>query len=107
MVNRTELIEKVTSVLLAFDKEADIILFGSQARGDFSADSDWDFLMLTSFEPDSNFRLKVIDAIHDVQYDLNFEELISVIVYSKKQWEYWKNAKPLFINVQRDGKQVA
>jgi len=38
------------------DPTAKIILFGSRARGDNKASSDWDFFILTSRQVDADYR---------------------------------------------------
>jgi len=46
--NNSDLIlEKVKEIVQATDPEAEVILFGSRARGDAMEDSDWDILILT------------------------------------------------------------
>ena len=46
--NNSDLIlEKVKEIVHATDPEAEVILFGSRARGDAMEDSDWDILILT------------------------------------------------------------
>jgi predicted nucleotidyltransferase len=42
-----EITSKVKQTVKEFDPNAEVILFGSRARGDYKKDSDWDFLILT------------------------------------------------------------
>jgi predicted nucleotidyltransferase len=46
MVQRVELLERVKHAVHEVEPEADIVLYGSRARGDAHAESDWDFLIL-------------------------------------------------------------
>ncbi|MER3497893.1 MAG: hypothetical protein C4308_04290 [Chitinophagaceae bacterium] len=42
------LLNEIKKAVLQIDHSADVILFGSWARGDFKDESDWDILILTS-----------------------------------------------------------
>lgn len=62
------------------DPSAEIILFGSRARGDERKDSDWDLLILTdypvSFQDEPRFRHHLFDL------ELELGEAFSTFVYS-------------------------
>jgi predicted nucleotidyltransferase len=45
-MRRDVLLRKVKQAVGEVEPEAEIILYGSQARGDSNAQSDWDFLVL-------------------------------------------------------------
>ncbi len=83
------------------DQNAEIYLFGSRARGDFHPDSDWDILVLTdekiiTFDLEKEFR----DPIFDIELETG--EVISLLVYSKKDWEAKQNISPLFMNIRNE-----
>ena len=42
-----EITSKVKQTVKEFDPNAEVILFGSRARGDYNKDAGWDFLILT------------------------------------------------------------
>ncbi len=81
---------------------ADIILFGSHARGQSHKNSDWDVLILLS-QPDVN-RL-TIKEYQDELFDLELEigEPISAFVFSKIEWEHKHRITPLYQNIKREG----
>lgn len=65
---------------------SELMLYGSQARGDSHEESDWDLLILLDQE-------KVTNKDHDIvafpftYYGWEIEENIVPIVYTKKQWD--------------------
>lgn len=85
-------------------KDAKVILFGSRARRDAKADSDWDLLVLLNKD-------KIDEQDHD-DYTYPFWELgwkinqmIHPIVYSMKDWNS-KIGSPFYNNVEEDGLQL-
>ena len=76
-----------------------LLLYGSRARGDYRADSDWDLLILLD-------KPKLVADDYDVTYpfrELGWDigEEISPHVYTKKQWSEW-TFLPYYKNVERD-----
>lgn len=94
----------IRSYINSIDPKADILLYGSRARGDERPDSDWDILVLTdydvSLEKERSFRNKL--------YDLELEtgEVFSVFVYSKTEWQTKQNISPFYHNVISEGVQL-
>jgi len=86
--------EKVIKVInKAFEKEGvrvlKIILFGSRARGDFSKDSDWDFLVIIDRNLNFNEKWEIIDEIKRELAVLKIPN--DVIVKSKERFDEMKN----------------
>lgn len=80
---------------------SDIILFGSQARGDAHTGSDWDILILLN---KAHVSPRDID---DVAYPLrelgwDFGETINTILFTKNEWQR-DTASPFYENVTREG----
>ena len=78
-----------------------MILFGSRARGDYHAESDWDILVLLDKE-----RLTPTDY-DTVTYPLTMlgwkiGESINPVMYTKKEWESY-SISPFYKNVEREG----
>ena len=76
-----------------------LLLYGSRARGDYRADSDWDLLILLA-------KPKLVADDYEVTYpfrELGWDigEEISPHVYTKKQWSEW-TFLPYYKNVERD-----
>ena len=83
------------------DQKAEIILYGSRARGDERMDSDWDILVLTDY-PVSVEREK---SFRDNLYNLELEtgEPISVFIFSKNDWKSRQRITPFYKNVVSEG----
>ena len=90
----------VKEKILEIDKNAEVILFGSRARGDFHKESDWDFLVLSDKEATPEFK----DLIRDNIFDLEIEtlEVFGTIIKNKIDWKKYANSR-LFKNISRDG----
>lgn len=96
--NITKLIKRNISEI---DPFAQVILFGSRARGDEKAESDWDLLVLTDYpinlEKERQFRNHI--------YDLELEtgEPFSIFAYSKNDWNTKQKVTPFYITVTKEG----
>ncbi|NUO02144.1 MAG: nucleotidyltransferase domain-containing protein [Saprospiraceae bacterium] len=95
-----EILSLVKDEVLKIDKQAEVILFGSRARGDFRQDSDWDFLIL--LEKPLNPQLK--DLIRENLYKLELEHnaVISSLVHNKTDWE-GRAVMPIFQIIEKEG----
>jgi predicted nucleotidyltransferase len=84
-VKRKELLEQVKQTVHEIEPDADIILYGSRARGDAHAESDWDFLILL----DGMVEDARTDAIRHRLYDIEWDagEVLSSIVRSCQEWD--------------------
>jgi uncharacterized protein len=82
-----------------------VILFGSRARGDAEADSDWDVLVLTG-TVDYKIKQKVYSALYKVELDEDV--IINVLVIARNDWEYKRYVgHPMKRNVEIEGIMVA
>jgi len=101
---RTKIIKMIRDTIREAEPTAQIILYGSRARGDAREDSDWDVLAIVD-KP----RLSLKDR-GDIQYPiwdkgLSIGEEINVFSYTKRQWE---QAPPSLFkyNVLKEGIQL-
>jgi predicted nucleotidyltransferase len=76
-----------------------IILFGSQARGEAANGSDYDFIIVVDERSRTTREL-----IHDAGVELlnHRETLCAALVYDRNQWQKVRQS-PLGWNVERDG----
>ena len=68
-----------------FDPHAEVILFGSRARGDFQNDSDWDFLVLLERPLTQDLKTLIMDSLYDLE--LEYDSVISPLIHTRKEWE--------------------
>ncbi len=96
---------EVKATVKALEPDAEVILYGSRARGDHREDSDWDFLVLVD-EPVTVARTdRIRHALYEIEWSRG--EVISCIVRSRKQWrsdEY--RALPFHWAVDHEGVTV-
>lgn len=98
--------EKVISLIKKnireVDSRAEIILFGSRARGDEKKESNWDILILTdypvSYQDEQKFR-------HHL-FELELGETFSTFVYSKADLKDKHSVTPLYRNVMKEGLRI-
>jgi len=81
---------------------AEIILFGSQARGDFNKDSDWDILiLLNQINVSRVTEMEYREELFEVEIETG--EPISTFVFSKNDWESKHTITPLYQNIKTEG----
>jgi predicted nucleotidyltransferase len=96
------IISLIKSKIKNKNSKAEVILFGSHARGQAHVDSDWDILILldsikVTRETEKEYREELFDI------ELEIGEAISTFVYSKKDWESRHSITPLYHSIKRDG----
>mgnify|MGYP005854981357 CR=1 FL=1 len=93
--------QKIKAQIYKIDANADVILFGSRARGEEREDSDWDILILTDYPTDIKIERKFRNELYNLELESN--ECFSVFVYSKKEWENKQKYSPFYENVTTEG----
>ena len=84
-------------------KDAQLLLYGSRARGDYHEDSDWDLLILLNRPQESSDFLNIVYPIMELGFDLG--EYFSVQTYSQEEWEAM-HFLPYYKNVEQDKIQL-
>lgn len=80
---------------------AEALLFGSRARGDARADSDWDVLILINGERATGADFDKY-AYPFVSYGWSVGEQINPLIYSFSDWDR-RSITPFYKNVQAEG----
>ncbi len=101
-IRQSEFLKRVKTAVQALEPGAEVILYGSRARGTARADSDWDFLILLPGQVDKTLELQIKRRLYDIE--LETDTVLSSIIRSKQQWlsrQY--EVVPLRQEVERDG----
>jgi len=102
MKSKTEYISKLIRTTISLvDPKAEVILYGSRARGDERIDSDWDILILTDYTIDLQAERKFRDKIYELELETG--ESFSVFAYSKYDWKMKQGITPFYHNVTQEG----
>ena len=104
-----ELSERVRTVLTRCAQavhrdypDAKLVLYGSQARGEATTESDVDLLILLDSEVPAQQRARIHDLVYEIGLDCDM--VISAIVKSLSRWEQpISRATPLYQAVQEEG----
>jgi len=81
-----EVAASVKELVLQYDTTATVVLFGSRARGDAAAESDWDFLILTKEADTEKLASKLRTEIRR-KVESQWNIAISLIVKNRQVWE--------------------
>lgn len=77
--------KRTREAVLGVAPEATIVLYGSRARGEASAESDYDLLVLVDFPVTLEFEKKLRHAVMTIE--LEFDAVISFLLYERSEWE--------------------
>ena len=88
----------------AVDPNAEVILYGSRARGEEHPDSDWDILVLTDYPVDLVTERKFRNKLYDLELETG--EPLSLFVYSKNDWKTKQSITPFYENVIAEGVRI-
>ena len=80
-----------------------VILYGSYARGDYTADSDIDIMLLVDLLPEDMDAYS--DTLSELGYEYNVEYDIWMmpVVKNIQHFRQWGAAYPFYTNVQKEG----
>ncbi len=96
------ILKKCCDSIREIEPSAEVILYGSRARGDAEPESDYDLLVLI----DGDVTLEKEDLIcrHVYPIELETGKILTAFVYSRQQWNTpLYRAMPFHKNVEREG----
>jgi len=97
-----ELLIRCKQAIRALDPTADVILFGSRARGDAEDDSDYDLLILTDGEAGLKGEEPFLRALFPIEQETG--AVLTFLLYNKNIWNSpLYSSMPIHQNVDTDG----
>jgi predicted nucleotidyltransferase len=97
-----KIIELIKNKIYNKNPDAEVILFGSHARGDANDNSDWDILiLLNSQNIPFNIETGIMDNLYDIELEIG--EVISPLIYSETDWNKNHLFTPLYGNIKNEG----
>lgn len=101
-MTRDAMLKRVKAALGEIDPTAEVILYGSRARGTATPEADWDFLILTDKSPDRMARQAIRTRLYEIEWATG--DVISVVIKSRKEWNRpVLQDSPFHKNVEREG----
>lgn len=96
------ILQQCKRAVAAVVPDAQIILYGSRARGDAQRYSDYDLLILTDQSPSVGLDEAILDRIYPIELETG--AMISFIVQNKSDWNKpLYQAMPFHQNIDREG----
>lgn len=73
--------------------------------GDFNENSDIDIMILTDLTDDEivQYRRKIVELSYNLEWDNKFAVHLSPLIKNIDRFNYWLEALPFYINVQKEG----
>jgi predicted nucleotidyltransferase len=96
-----DLLQQCKRAIRAVVPDADVILYGSRARGDAAEDSDYDILVLVDHSADLAIHERLISSVSPLEDD---GAVLTLTVYNRDLWnsKLYK-AMPFHENIDREG----
>lgn len=101
-MRRPYIIKQIKETMRASQHDVQLILYGSEARGDAREDSDIDLLVLTpgnSITPGNEHD--IIRRLYEIE--LRTGVIINPLIMPTEKWEHRALQTPFSINVKREG----
>jgi predicted nucleotidyltransferase len=97
-----QLLAEVKRIVTGMLPDAQVLLYGSAARGERGPESDYDVLVLSDRELSDTEERRIRDAVYDIE--LAREVVVSLAMYTRDDWNLpLRKATPYHKNVEREG----
>lgn len=105
MSERDNIIRRIRDLTASKYPNAEVYLYGSQARQEAHRQSDWDLLVLLDAESiPFAMETKIMDEFYELELELG--EIISPLIYAKTAWIDRYRQTPLFENITKEAIQL-
>jgi len=94
-------LQEIKEAVHRITPDAEVVFFGSRARGEVASESDWDILILAD-----NVTYELKDEISGTLYDIELEREIIINPLILDRWEWTSGLfshHPIHRNVEREG----
>jgi len=99
-----DIIKRIKTSIKTIDPKAQVIIFGSRARGDAKKESDWDILILIDYPVSTEIERSFRNNLFDLEIETG--EVFSTFVYQKHIWNTKHKVTPLYRNIKREGVKI-
>lgn len=101
-MERERLLARIRLAVHEVEPGAEIVLYGSRSRGDASAESDWDLLVLLVGDVGDERTDRIRHRLYELEWEAG--EVISSIIRSREEWNGGRyQAMPFHALVEREG----
>lgn len=101
-IDGSELLQDCKVAIQRVVPDAEVVLFGSRARGQENQYSDYDLLVLVNSPANIKIKEELVSEIYPLE--LKSEQMISLVVYNKQQWNSPPyKTMPLHLNIDQEG----
>lgn len=83
-ITENALLKRIKSVVLAIEPSATLALYGSRARGEATAESDWDILIVVEGAVSHSRKTALWDALYLLELETG--ESIGATIKSRSEW---------------------
>ncbi|MGV8091812.1 MAG: nucleotidyltransferase domain-containing protein [Mangrovibacterium sp.] len=102
MDRKEQILEQIIRVVNKTAPDSEVYLYGSRAKGNAKKLSDWDLLILLNNSNISfDYETKFMDEFYEIELETG--EIISPLIYSKKDWNSNYSITPLYENIKKEG----
>jgi uncharacterized protein len=103
MIDNTKILSDLKSHLITHygNSVKDVILFGSQSRGDSNEYSDYDVLIVLLKDYTGKDENQILDLCYDI--DLKYDILLDVHIISNSELTSIRGRQPVFVNALKSG----